>query len=76
MFKNTFSNIMSASSKLVSSLNASNILGIEYFSFVLMLPGDKDIVIRSKRIDQLTLWVNILANVCSFCSNMCCNIMF
>jgi len=59
MFGSTLTNL----GKLATSFNASALLGIQYYSFVLITPGaEKDIVLRSKRIDQLLLWVNILAD--------------
>ena len=64
IFNSTFSNLVSASSKLVSSLKTSKLLGIHYYSFVMIVPGEsKEIVLRSKRIDQVIVWMNTLATV-------------
>lgn len=62
LFKSTFNSLMTAG-KLVTSLNTSAMLGIQYYSFVIVIPGNKDIVVRTKRVDQLILWINTIAEV-------------
>lgn len=63
-FNNSFTNIMKSATTTLASLNASKLLGIQYYSFVLVVPGEnKDIILRSKRIDQIIPWVNMLAEV-------------